>query len=163
MQMTGEEINTEFLRYKDAAYRYAVALLHDNVTAEDLTQDLYEKMWRRRLLIRQSGFRALMMTSMRNLCLDRLRQKRLTPLDNTLFQLESPPEPNGELTEIIHKLIKALPEREREVMHLRDIEQMEYEEIALITNSKESAVRMACSRARNRVKEELVKIINHGL
>ena len=26
--MTGEEINTEFLRYKDAAYRYAVALLH---------------------------------------------------------------------------------------------------------------------------------------
>ena len=78
--MTSEEFNNEFLHLKDAAFRYAVALLHNYVAAEDATQDLYEKLWRRRLLIRKNGFQALVMTSMRNLCLDRLRHNRSRPL-----------------------------------------------------------------------------------
>jgi RNA polymerase sigma-70 factor (ECF subfamily) len=49
------------------------------------------------------------------------------------------------------------------VIHLRDIEEFEYDQIATITGTSEAAARMACSRARNRVKEQLVKIINHGL
>ena len=43
-KMNSEELNREFLANKDAAYRYAVSLLHDPVLAEDATQDLYEKL-----------------------------------------------------------------------------------------------------------------------
>ena len=52
--MNSEQLNIEFLRVKDAAYRYAVALLRDRSEAEDLVQDLYERLWRRRLLLRRS-------------------------------------------------------------------------------------------------------------
>ena len=50
--MTAQELNTEFVEAKDAAYRYACSLLHNREEAEDLVQDLYEKLWRRRVLIR---------------------------------------------------------------------------------------------------------------
>ena len=73
--MNSERLNIEFLSIKDAAYRYAVALLHDTVEAEDMVQDLYERLWRRRLLLRQEGFRSLVMTAIRNASLDRLRER----------------------------------------------------------------------------------------
>ena len=61
--MNSEQLNREFLDVKDAAYRYAVALLHNVAEAEDAIQDLYERLWRRRLFLRQRGFRSLVMTS----------------------------------------------------------------------------------------------------
>ncbi|MBR5891853.1 MAG: hypothetical protein IKZ18_07450, partial [Bacteroidaceae bacterium] len=78
------------MNVKDAAYRYAVSLLHNPTEAEDLVQDLYEKLWRRRLLLRQSGFRSLALTSARNLALDRLREKErrriITDIDEAVGQ-----------------------------------------------------------------------------
>ncbi len=54
--MTAQELDTEYIKVKDAAYRYAASLLHSREEAEDLVQDLYEKLWRRRLLVRKKGF-----------------------------------------------------------------------------------------------------------
>ena len=82
--MNSEQLNREFLDVKDAAYRYAVALLHDVAEAEDAIQDLYERLWRRRLLLRLRGFRSLVMTSTRNLALDRRRaqeRRRMESID----------------------------------------------------------------------------------
>ena len=166
--MNSEEINREFIRLKDAAYRYAVSLLHDRDEAADATQDLYEKLWQRRLFIRRNGFESLVMVSIRNICLDRIkarqRGRQFTPLEDA----EAPPNyrvdcDDKELSAIVHRLIAALPDREREVLHLRDSEGLEFEHIAEIVGSTETAVRMACSRARGKVKEELIKIMNYGV
>lgn len=164
--MRSEELNREFLLVKDAAFRYAVTLLHDSVTAEDLTQDLYEKLYNRRLLIRSKGFRSLVMTSMRNMCMDTLR-KRHRAYDEVEYEQAageaySPPDYH-ETGDIIRRLIAELPEREREIIHLRDCEQMEFEDICEIVGTTESAARMALSRARTKVKTELLKIMNYGL
>ncbi len=168
--MNSEDFNREFIAVKDAAYRYAIALLHDRHEAQDAVQDLYERLWRRRLFIRTAGFRPLVMTSARNLCLDRLRARQRTaphldieqvgerlqlPTDSATERLET--------MELLHRLIGRLPQREREAMHLRDIEGLDIEEIARMTGSTVQGVRMALSRARCRVKEELVKINDHGL
>ena len=61
--MNSQDLNQEFLTLKDSAYRYAASLLRAPTEAEDVTQDLYERLWRRRLLIRRTGFRALVMTT----------------------------------------------------------------------------------------------------
>lgn len=163
-KMNSEELNKEFLALKDTAYRYAVSMLHDSILAEDATQDLYEKLWRRRLFIRVKGFRSLMMTSIRNICLDLLRErerKQMTEPPNTLAA-ETPPE-DAYLMQTVKRLIAELPEREREVIHLHDYEGLEYGEVAEIIGSSESAARMACSRARQKIKEELIKVMNYGL
>ena len=163
--MTGEDLNREFLLHKEAAYRYAASILHDPHLAQDATQDLYEKLWRRRIFIREKGFRQLMMTAMRNICIDQLRA-------NNRYQAAEPQEQGvdafvendvRELAERAKQIIATLPLREREVLHLRDCEGMEFRDIVEIVDISEAAARMACSRARQKVKEELVKIINYGL
>ena len=160
--MNSEELNREFLANKDAAYRYAVTLLHDPVLAEDATQDLYEKLWRRRLFIRCNGFKALVMVSIRNICLDILRERERRRHDELSHTLATPTE-DEELKQMVGKLIAALPEREREVIHLHDVEGMDFEDIAEVVGSSVEAVRVACSRARQKVKEQLIKFMNYGV
>lgn len=168
--MNSEDFNREFIAAKDSAYRYAITLLHDRHAAEDAVQDLYEKLWRRRILIRATGFRPLVMTSMRDMCLDRLRSQRrggmrldIAAADKRTSVAEYDAVENVELHTLVRRLVEALPQREREVMHLRDMEGMDIEQIAGITGSTEQSVRMALSRARCRVREGLLNIMNHGL
>ena len=163
--MNSEQLNREFLDVKDAAYRYAVALLHDVVEAEDAIQDLYERLWRRRLFLRQRGFRSLVMTSTRNLALDRLRaheRRRMESIDAVAGESVESGEERDEVA-IIRGIIARLPSREREVIHLRDVEGMAFEDIAEVVECSEAAARMAHSRARQKVKEEFSKIMNYGV
>lgn len=162
--MNSEELNIQFLEVKDSAYRYAVSLLHDTTEAEDVVQDLYERLWRRRLIIRRVGFRSLVMTSVRNMSLDRLRRQRLsrhTAIDDEPLTTESPEVDNP--VAIIRRIISHLPEREREIIHLHDVEGMDYEDIAEVVGTSVMAARMACSRARQKVKEEFEKIMSYGV
>lgn len=162
--MKSEELNIAFIELKDVAYRYAVSLLGQSAEAEDAVQDLYERLWRRRLLIRSGGFRALMMTSLRNLCLDRLREKeRRRTYEPTDTPAEESPTADKETTDIVKHLIEQLPAREREVIHLRDCEGWQFEDIAAVTGASEAAVRVALSRAREKIRDELSKIMDYGL
>ncbi|MBO7344094.1 MAG: sigma-70 family RNA polymerase sigma factor [Alistipes sp.] len=163
--MNSEQLNIEFLSVKDAAYRYAVALLHDRSEAEDAVQDLYERLWRRRLLLRRSGFRSLVMTAIRNAALDRLRERerrRCESVDEAVAELVEMDERRDEVA-LIKRIIARLPEREREVIHLRDVEGMAFEDIAEVVGCSEVAARMAHSRARQKVKDEFSKIMNYGV
>ena len=162
--MNSEELNIQFLEVKDSAYRYAVSLLHDTTEAEDVVQDLYERLWRRRLLIRRAGFRALVMTTVRNMSLDRLRrqqQNRHTAIEDEPLATENPEVDNP--VAIVRMIISRLPEREREIIHLHDVEGMDYEDIAEVVGTSVMAARMACSRARQKVKEEFEKIMSYGV
>ena len=163
--MNSERLNIEFLSVKDAAYRYAVALLHDTVEAEDAVQDLYERLWRRRLFLRHEGFRSLVMTAIRNAALDRLRERerrRHASIDEVAAESVELEDRRDEVL-IIKGIIERLPEREREVIHLRDVEGMAFEDIAEVVGCSEVAARMAHSRARQKVREEFSKIMNYGL
>ena len=163
--MNSEQLNIEFLSVKDAAYRYAVALLRDRSEAEDLVQDLYERLWRRRLLLRRSGFSSLVMTSIRNASLDRLRERerrRCGSVDEAAAETVEMDDRRDEVA-LLKRIIARLPDREREVIHLRDVEGMAFEDIAEVVESSEAAARMAHSRARQKVKDEFSKIMNYGV
>ena len=166
-KMKSEEFNTEFLKIKDSAFRYALSLLRDRHAAEDAAQDLYEKLWRRRLLIGRDRFPSLAMVSMRNICLDRFRRRErdrlMTGLEYADRERQADRVDCDDVTDIVRRLTEALPQREREAMYLRNVEGMEFDRIAELTGTSEAAARMACSRARNKIRDELAKIMNHGL
>jgi RNA polymerase sigma-70 factor (ECF subfamily) len=59
--------------------------------------------------------------------------------------------------------MKDLPEQQQLVLQLRDIEQYDFETIAQITELSEGAVRVALSRARKKIKAQLIKTHNYGI
>jgi RNA polymerase sigma-70 factor (ECF subfamily) len=59
--------------------------------------------------------------------------------------------------EKVRSIIETLPETQKLVMHLRDVEEMEFEEIASIMELNANAVRVNLSRARKQVRDELIK------
>ena len=64
---------------------------------------------------------------------------------------------------LIRIIISRLPSREREVIHLRDVEGMAFEDIAELVECSEAAARMAHSRARQKVRDEFSKMMNYGV
>ena len=64
---------------------------------------------------------------------------------------------------IVHQLIAKLPENQRIIIQLRDVEEYEYEEISKVLDIKPTAVRVALSRARKTIREQLIKQHNYGI
>jgi RNA polymerase sigma-70 factor (ECF subfamily) len=64
---------------------------------------------------------------------------------------------------LVKQIISELPDLQRTVIQLRDIEQLEYEEIAEATDMNVNAIRVNLSRARKKVRDEILKIQNYGI
>jgi RNA polymerase sigma-70 factor (ECF subfamily) len=162
--MAHQSFNDIYLGMQDRIYRLSAGIVGNRADAEDIVQDLYEKLWRKRLwIMARHNPGGYILTSARNLCLDRLRIRK------TSIEL-SPAVPSGDdrydesdIGEVVRRLMASLPEKQRTVIHLRDIECMDIDEIAAIMETGESAVRMSLSRARATLKEQLVKTMNHGI
>ena len=63
----------------------------------------------------------------------------------------------------VSKIIEELPEQQKIILQLRDIEEYEFEEIAKMLNINPTAVRVSLSRARKTIREQLTKQHNYGI
>ena len=103
------------------------------------------------------------MTSVRNACLDRLRQKTSNPIDRReLAAIDQASPDDFEIRESVRAAIAQLPPRQREMIHLRDIEGYPIPEIAAITQTDEANVRMTLSRARHKLKQIIEQSTEYG-
>ncbi|MBL4940018.1 MAG: sigma-70 family RNA polymerase sigma factor, partial [Lutibacter sp.] len=64
---------------------------------------------------------------------------------------------------IVHDLMENLPEQQKLIMQLRDIEEYEFDEIAQLLDLKPTAIRVSLSRARKTIREQLLKQHNYGI
>lgn len=156
--------------FKDKLFRLAKRLLVSTEEAEDATQEIILKLWTNNEKIGSyKSVEAFAMTMTKNYCLDRLKSKQANNLklvhsnykdENTSLQKQV--EVNDSLNWMT-KIMNTLPEQQRMVLQLRDIEQYEYDEIAEMLDMKPTAIRVALSRARKAVREELIKKHNYGI
>jgi len=154
--MNSEDFKQQLFGFKNKLYRLSLRLLSDQQEAEDAVQETYLKLWKmRKSLHHYNSKEALAMTMTKNYCLDQLKANSL-------------PDPH-ELTELkddaskINFLINALPEQQKIVMQLRDVEQYEFEEIANITGMNLNAVRVNLSRARKQIRQQLIQQHNYEI
>jgi RNA polymerase sigma factor (sigma-70 family) len=137
-----------------------------------VVQEVLIKVWNgREQMAEIQNMEAWCMRVTKNLSLDklRLRQRRATDLMEDGFEIRNEalsPHENTELNESmlrINQLIAALPEKQRQVIHLRDIEGYSYNEICEMLELDMSQVKVSLFRARNAVREKLVKMNAYGL
>ena len=141
-------------------YAYAQHILSNPTDAADITQEVMIKLWNtRRELKGVQNPRAWALKVTRNLCLDWIKKQK--PVygweelaqnedytSNPLQEIET-----KDTVSLLRQIIDTLPENQREVLILREIEELEFEEIEQITGLTANHIRVLLSRGRSKVKE----------
>ncbi len=157
------------LPIKDSLYRLAKSYLISKDEAQDAIQEVFLKLWKNKESIKNyNSPEAFAFTMTKNYCLDRLKSKQASTLKivHTNFEnrtnLDKDIEAKDEVS-LFFTLMQKLPEQQKLILHLRDVEQYEFSEIVKITASTQTSVRVTLSRARKKIKDLLLKQYNHGI
>jgi RNA polymerase sigma factor (sigma-70 family) len=164
--MVAKDFKTKVLPVSKKLLRFATHFLKNEDEAKDVVQDVFLKLWQKRdTLAEIKNIEAFAMRMTRNRCLDVIRANKVVPIDaetDRKMKAETVDvHSKVELSESanqIKTLISKLPDIQRTVMHLRDIEQLTYEEIEEATDIKVNAIRVNLSRARKKVRDEFIKM-----
>lgn len=168
--MTSTEFTSLVMPFKDKVFRLARRLLVSNEEAEDATQEILLRLWNNQSKISSyNNVEAFAMTMTKNFCLDRLKSKQAQNLkivhsnyQDQNVSLQKQVELSDSLS-WVGKMLEKLPEQQRMILQLRDIEAYEFEEIAEIMDMNPTAIRVALSRARKTIREQLIKTHNYGV
>lgn len=168
--MDAEEFKQKFLPLHTQLYRTAFRLMGNAMDAEDMVQEAYLKLWERRDdLGHVANMEAYCTSLIRHICIDAFRRKRpeedspppeefpLTDNEDAATALERQDE-----AEQLTSLINRLPEGQRTVMTLHDVEGCSYEEIEEATGFTAVNIRVMLSRARKKIREQFERIRNYG-
>ena len=166
--MTIEEFKSEVMPVKNKLYRFALRLLGDSEDARDTVQEILLRLWKKRdKLSEYRSIEAYAMTMTRNYCLDKLKSpaSRKETFDESKAMPDmKTPYAQTEMADTIATIRKAmalLPEQQRMVIHLRDIEGSDFDEIAEVTGMSLNNIRVSLSRARKTIRDTLIKIQNY--
>jgi RNA polymerase sigma factor (sigma-70 family) len=156
--------------FKDKVFRLARRLLVSTEEAEDATQEVLVKLWNNREKLSGYGsVEAMAMTMTKNYSLDRLKSKQageMRIVHSNYSDRQAGLQQQAEDRDSwawAEKIMRQLPEQQRMIMQLRDIEEYEFAEIAKIMDMNETAVRVALSRARKTLREEMTKTHSYGI
>jgi RNA polymerase sigma-70 factor (family 1) len=171
--MNLETFKVHILPSRHKLFRFALRLVGNEEEAQDIVQDVLLKMWdKRHQLDEVQNHEAWCMRITRNLSLDRLKSKRVKTTfaigDSPIHQESDLPTPDREMenTDLMGKLrdlINNLPEKQRMIIQLRDVEGYSYQEIADIMEIDINQVKVTLFRARNAVKTHLLNLNAYGL
>ena len=162
--MSQDRFKAEILPIRQKLFLIAQRILVEEQEAEDAVQEVLLKLWHSHdSLDTVESPAAFATTVTKNYCLDRLKVKNrqehlddkydgLAAKDNPYLQLE-----RKNTEDILHKIIKSLPQLQQAIIRMKDVEEYEVEEIAGITGTTAEAVRVNLSRARKKVREEYIK------
>lgn len=169
--MNLKEFEHTVLPLRDKLFRMALRITRSREEAEDIVQDVMLKVWdlgaKWDTVINREAFCC---TMTKNLSLSRISLKckqeeelheNLTARPDADLPAEVVEKEESRL--LLRRLIGGLPEKQRMVMELRDIEGMSYLEIARILLITEEQVKVNLFRARQEVKKLFLKIDGYGL
>ncbi|OUS01892.1 RNA polymerase subunit sigma-70 [Flavobacteriales bacterium 33_180_T64] len=168
--MTQTDFTKLVMPFKDKVFRLAKRLLVSREEAEDATQEILMKLWKNKQKIADyKNVEAFSMTMTKNFCLDRLKSKQAQNLKivhsnyqdhNTSLQKEVE---NKDSVDWVSKIIAELPEQQKIILQLRDIEEYDFDEIAKVVDMNPTAIRVALSRARKTIREKLTNTHRYGI
>jgi len=143
-------------RHQATLYRHAVAMVLDHDVAADMVQDAFVRAYTNLRHCRdRDRFRAWLFQTLRNRCLDYLKEARrknvrLEDVEPILDSTEGPAEivERKRLRARITNALAELPEAQREAFVMHYVEELPYETMAELLDAKVSALKMRVMRAR---------------
>ncbi len=166
-----EEYKKLVLPIKNKLYRFSLRIVGNGPEAEDVVQEVFIKLWdKRHELTQYKNVEAWCMTLTKNLSIDKIRSKhRRTEGFKEGFDMPSKAANPYQVAAMsdtmsrIQQMIAELPEKQKMVMQLRDIEEMSYKEIAEILHITIDQVKINLFRARKAIRARLLNSESYGV
>jgi RNA polymerase sigma-70 factor (ECF subfamily) len=153
------------LPHLNAAYNLARWLTRDDQYGDDLVQEAYLRAWRGFDGFRGDGARPWLLKIVRNTCYTWRRGNRATEAFDEDIHCDSDAVSNPETIlvrsidrELVRDALRGLPTRLREVMVLREFEDLSYREIARICGIPIGTVMSRLARGRLRMQQALAGV-----
>lgn len=166
--MTWTIFHEQVLPIRHKLYRFALRITGSVHEAEDVVQEVLEKVWKTESeqSERVQNWEAWCMTLTRNRSLDKTRSqstRRTAPLEGVAERSSESQNPaqaveSTDLVDKVKQFMQDLPEKQRLVMHLRDIEELSYEEISEALGIPMDQVKVNLHRARKAIREKMMAL-----
>jgi RNA polymerase sigma factor (sigma-70 family) len=157
---------------RDKLYRFALRIVQNATEAEDVVQEVLSKLWRTRDNWEQiDNLEAWSMRITKNMALDHLKSRKyrrtegVEQLQQVSGNASTPLEhvEQQDALASIRRIMDTLPKNQRLVIHLREIEQLNYQEICDQLDMPMTQVKTNLFRARNKLRAALIKQENYGI
>lgn len=148
--------------YERVLLHIAFYIVGNKEDAEDLCQEAFIKLFKyiKSFLPKKGSLKGYLYKTISNLCFNHLKKKKLNQkdfYDEEKSITTNSKEMEGEVYNIVNNLLKFLKPKERIVFSLREIDDMEYNEIAKMLKLNEITIRRYYSMARQKLKELIEK------
>ncbi|TKG96934.1 sigma-70 family RNA polymerase sigma factor [Puteibacter caeruleilacunae] len=169
--MNATEFKQQIIPLNPKLIRFAWRYMQDDEAVKDIIQEIYLRLWNKRdELARVDNIEAYAIRMTKNLCLDKIKQHRTVSINDLRISgdwQDSAPvaDKQTELKqegELVKQIIQQLPEQQRLVITMRDLQYQTLDEIGLELGMNAGSVRANLSRARKKVRDELIKIRSYG-
>ncbi len=155
--MKRQEFNITVENHSNSLYRFAAHFLKNQEEAQDIVQDVFEKLWINREKVETEKVKSWLFTCAHNAMLNFIKKKarmvRLT--DEVHFESSENSKFSFESTQVINHIVGILPPVQKTIILLRDLEGYSYEEIGDVMSLSPSQVKVYLFRARLKIKKQL--------
>lgn len=150
------EYNKVVKAHSGNLYRFILKMNRDEDDANDVVQDAFMKLWEHVESVDIDKAKSWLFTTARNTMLNKIKKdKRTEPMESDNFNEPYTNSNAFELKELIDKSLNQLPELQKSIILLRDLEGYNYSEIGEILHLSESQVKVYLFRGRKKIKESL--------
>ncbi len=168
-----DSFNTLVLTFQSQVYNFAYRIMGDPDSAADAAQEAFISAYRALRGYRGGSFRSWLLRIVTNACYDEMRRRKRRPVSSLEALYLEDPTPDAELPashlegpesyaarqELSHAIqrgLTELPEDQRVILVLSDVQGMSYDEIASITLTNLGTVKSRLSRARAKLRDYLL-------
>jgi RNA polymerase sigma-70 factor (ECF subfamily) len=146
-----------YTRFADNIYGYVCSIVRDSHEAEDITQQVFMKLFRviGKYERRAVPFSAWMLRVARNVAVDHMRQRHMTPVEKVIGADETAGDEAGERCRTFRDALETLSHEQREVVVLRHVAGLSPREIATRLGKTEGSIHGLHHRGRAALQREL--------
>jgi RNA polymerase sigma-70 factor (ECF subfamily) len=156
--MTVKEYNFCVREYSDNIYRFVLKHIRNEALAEDVIQDVFEKVWLKVGDVTFEKAKSYLFQAAYNRMIDVIRKETRQARWKEESEAKVVYQPQVDAKQVIDQALERLPEIQQSVILLRDYEGYSYEEIGEILELNESQVKVYIFRARKTLKQYLSRL-----
>jgi RNA polymerase sigma-70 factor (ECF subfamily) len=152
-----QEYNITVSTHSGKLYGFALKFLRNSEDAQDIVQDVFEKLWINRKKVEAEKAKAWMFTTAHNAMINFVmkKQRMILPGDDLIPETAKMERSVFESSQVVDRAVSILPPVQKSIILLRDLEGYTYDEIGDILELSPSQVKVYLFRARNKIKKQL--------